>query len=373
MSKKSRISLAKSNPELAAQAVGWDPSIYQSVSLIRLWKCSKGHLFESRIYDRIRGRNCAVCAGKKVLTGFNDLQTTHKELARQAHGWDPTTISAGSHSKKDWICENGHITSSIVKNRALQGNDCKVCVNQEVYSGFNDLKTKYPLIAKSIINADPQTILPGSNKKYQWICEKGHTYIQSVQSRVRGRGCNICAGKVILEGFNDLKTTHPEIAAEAYGWDPAEIGPGSHVKRKFRCAENHFYTANVKDRAINKSGCPICSRTGFNPEKKGYIYFLAHEKWLMFQIGITNFPEDRIASHRQLGWELIEIRGPLAGDVAKKWESSILRMLRAKGADLSNSKIAGKFDGYSEAWSQNKFPVDSIKQLMELTEGYESN
>ncbi len=59
------------------------------------------------------------------------------------------------------------------------------------------------------------------------------------------------------------------------------------------------------------------------------------------------------------------------GQLAKQWERSILRMLKAKGADLSNDKIAGKFDGYSEAWSKSTFEVKSIKELMQLTEEFE--
>jgi hypothetical protein len=31
-------------------------------------------------------------------------------------------------------------------------------------------------------------------------------------------------------------------------------------------------------------------------------------------------------------------------------------MLKAKGADLSNPKVAGKFDGFSEAWSKATTP-----------------
>jgi len=46
-------------------------------------------------------------------------------------------------------------------------------------------------------------------------------------------------------------------------------------------------------------------------------------------------------------------------------------MLKKRGADLSNSKIAGKFDGYSEAWSKATFHATSIKELMRLTEEYE--
>jgi hypothetical protein len=48
-------------------------------------------------------------------------------------------------------------------------------------------------------------------------------------------------------------------------------------------------------------------------------------------------------------------------------------MLRTKGADLSNKEIAGKFDGYSEAWSKSTFPARSIKELMRLTEEFEQS
>ena len=43
----------------------------------------------------------------------------------------------------------------------------------------------------------------------------------------------------------------------------------------------------------------------------------------------------------------------------------------AKGADLSNAAIAGKFDGYSEAWSKATFDAKSIKELMRMTEEFE--
>jgi hypothetical protein len=93
----------------------------------------------------------------------------------------------------------------------------------------------------------------------------------------------------------------------------------------------------------------------------------------MFQIGITNFPDKRLSTHRKLGWELLELRGPMDGHLAQQWETAILRMLKAKGADLSNAEIAGKFDGYSEAWSKSTFEVKSIKELMQLTEEFEDN
>ena len=86
----------------------------------------------------------------------------------------------------------------------------------------------------------------------------------------------------------------------------------------------------------------------------------------------TNVPDLRVASHKTLGWELLELRGPMDGRLTQQWETAILRMLKANGADLSNAEIAGKFDGYSEAWSKSSFEVKSIKELMRLTEEFET-
>jgi hypothetical protein len=91
----------------------------------------------------------------------------------------------------------------------------------------------------------------------------------------------------------------------------------------------------------------------------------------MMQIGITNFLDERLLSHSRLGWKVVETRGPMDGHLTQQWETAILRMLKAKGADLSNAEVAGKFDGYSEAWSKSTFKAKSIKELMRLTEEFE--
>jgi hypothetical protein len=166
-----------------------------------------------------------------------------------------------------------------------------------------------------------------------------------------------------------LNTT---LADEANGWDPKTVTLSSSKKRSWKCEKGHTWIATVANRNTGR-GCPTCAKTGFDPNKEAFLYFLSHPHWEMIQIGITNVPDLRIASHRSLGWELLELRGPMDGHLAQQWETAILRMLKAKGADLSNSKIAGKFDGYSEAWSKATFTVKSIKELMRLTEEFEGN
>jgi hypothetical protein len=148
---------------------------------------------------------------------------------------------------------------------------------------------------------------------------------------------------------------------------------GSGRKMQWKCQNGHIWSAAVytRTRKSKPSGCPTCAESGFDPNAEGYFYFLTHQRWEMFQIGITNDPDRRIAKHKRSGWELLEVRGPIDGHLSRQWEIAILRMLKAKGADLSNGKIAGKFDGYSEAWSKATFEVSSIKELMELTDEFE--
>ena len=60
------------------------------------WKCDLGHRWNAQVGSRASGTGCAICSGKVVLIGFNDLVTTRPDLAAQADGWDSTTLTSGS-------------------------------------------------------------------------------------------------------------------------------------------------------------------------------------------------------------------------------------------------------------------------------------
>jgi hypothetical protein len=371
--------LATTHPEVASQANGWDPTtVFAGSGKILTWKCKFGHQWRNSPHQHLKSRTgCPICSNRRVLVGFNDLATTHSEIALQAYGWDPREVTAGHDKKKTWKCEKNHFYESAPYQRTgKQKSGCPVCDNKKIIPGFNDLASTHPDMAIEAFDWDPTTVSAGHNSKKKWICKLGHIWEVSPQNRFQKNqiisNCPVCSGDKVLKGFNDLGTRHPNLALEADGWDPSTIIAG-HTKRNWKCSEGHTWSASAISRIVSKVGCPTCSKTGFDPNKKGYLYFLIHNNWEMFQIGITNFPEKRISSHKKLGWEIIEILGPIDGLLAQNWETSILRMLRAKGADLSNEKIAGKFDGYSEAWSKSTFQADSIKQLMEITESYEDN
>jgi hypothetical protein len=374
--------LSTTNPELAKEAFCWDPTKFRSGSKSKKeWKCSLGHIFEATIHNRVfRNSTCSYCSGRKVLQGFNDLATTHPDIAKEADGWDPTKFSKGSRGKKNWICSKGHTWTANLTDRTgttrRHRTICPDCSGKRLLQGFNDLQTRFPEIAKEAFGWDPAQITFGSAVKREWKCPMMHIYSAAVQARTRVKsetgkssGCPYCSGNKLLIGFNDLKTKRPDLALEAFGWDPSKINFGSGSIKWWICKDKQVSSRSQPD----GSNCPTCAPSGFRPGEDGYIYFLSHPNWEMYQIGITNRPEKRLLSHKHSGWELIELRGPMDGNLTTRWETSILRMLKAKGADLANSKIAGKFDGYSEAWSKSAFPVKSIKELMQLTEEYEES
>jgi hypothetical protein len=306
-SKKEKLPLSETHPSIAEELYGISPLDLTAGSHQKVtWKCNLGHLWIAEVADRTRGQGCAVCAGRQIQIGVNDLATTHPNLAAQADGWDPREVTAGSRKQLSWICLNGHSWSARVDSRS------------------------------------------------------GNT-----------RGCPICSGHKTLIGYNDLQTTHPQLANQATDWDPTSLTAGSARIVKWTCPAGHSWNSKVSNRANLGRNCPTCAKKGFDPSLDGYLYFLEHHDKEMHQIGITNFPDQRLAQHKKKGWVTLEIRGPMDGHLAQQWETAILRMLKSNGADLSNSKIAGRFDGYSEAWSKSTFIVNSIQELMLLTDAFE--
>ncbi len=357
--------LATIQPDLAKQANGWDPTTVVAGSNKKLgWKCDQGHEWDAVVALRTGVKtNCPVCANLKILIGFNDLATTHPDLAKQANGWDPTTVVAGSGKGFGWKCEFGHEWIASVSKRS-GGQNCPVCGNKKVLKGFNDLATTHPDLAKEAHGWDPKTVVAGSHSKFNWKCNLGHEWNSVLKSRLIGRDCPVCGNKKVLKGFNDLATTHPQIAKQANGWDPTTVVAGSNKKLGWKCEFGHEWKTTVGHRTHDRD-CPSCSQTGYDPNQNGYLYFLIHPKWEIFQIGITNFPEDRLKTHSKTGFELLELRGPIDGHTAQELETALLRYLKSQKADLSPEHVAGKFDGYSESWTIDSFQVTNLKELID--------
>ena len=140
--------------------------------------------------------------------------------------------------------------------------------------GYNDLRTTHPKIARERNkerNGDlkPTDVIANSNKRVWWKCKEGHGWSGLIANRARkGKadpGCPYCSGRKVLAGYNDLATTHPDIAPM---WHPRmnkRLKPTGvqAISRKpvWWCGEcGHVYQMAVRDRVRAKPGyCPYCS------------------------------------------------------------------------------------------------------------------
>lgn len=128
------------------------------------WKCSRrGHEWDETVANRVSGRGCPYCgtlSGFHTIPGVNDFETLNPEVAKQ---WHPT--------------KNGCIT--------------------------------------------PKDITYKCNKKFWWICEKGHEWQAQANARSLGTRCPYCSNKKLLVGYNDFATLFPDLLDS---WHPTKNG-----------------------------------------------------------------------------------------------------------------------------------------------------
>ncbi len=208
--------ISKMNPALLKE---WDFKKNESLSpnTITLgsdkkvwWKCEKGHSYTMAVSGKNRGRGCPICAGKKILIGYNDFASQSPTLLKY---WD------------------------FDKNKIL-----------------------------------PTDISNGSDKKVWWKCEKGHSHECSINSKRAGIKCPYCSGKKVLIGFNDITTTHPEVSNQwkftKNDCLPQTVSAGSHKKIWWKCEKcKGEWQTSIYNRTLNNSSCPHCKKNKQNSNK----------------------------------------------------------------------------------------------------------
>lgn len=239
------------------------------------WKCAKGHEWHAEIKMRFKGKGCPICANRKVLVGENDLGTVYPEIAAQWHptkngSLTPHAVVPGTYRKAWWRCDQGHEWEASIASRALNGSGCPACAGQVALPGQNDLASQRPQIAAQWHptkngSLTPQDVTVFSNSYAWWICENGHEYRSLVTHRSKkNAGCPYCKNRKVLEGFNDLATVIPAIAAQWHSelngnLTPQMVTIGSKKKVWWQCADGHVWKAVIYSRTGDrKCGCSVC-------------------------------------------------------------------------------------------------------------------
>ena len=57
-----------------------------------------------------------------------------------------------------------------------------------------------------------------------------------------------------------LSETHPDLAKEAFSWDPKTVLAESHEKIAWKCSNNHIWVEKIIVRTENNVNCPKCEK-----------------------------------------------------------------------------------------------------------------
>jgi hypothetical protein len=228
--------------------------------------------------------------------------------------------------------------------------------------------------------------------------------------------------RVLRKGANDLQTLFPQVAEEAYGWDPSEILSAVKDKKTWICHRGHIWTATVNHRTSSKTGCPYCSNKrpiigendlqtlfpdiaaqadGWNPSEllpksnkrvkwkcefghtwttSAYMrtdrgtncpfcnnagYNRSKDGWMYLltkkyeqKIGITNNLKARFRTHRRNKWLVADVIGPLDGERIWLMEKHIKGWLR---------KSDFLMPGTAENWGKKKLIVANLNEIFALS------
>lgn len=260
-----------------------------------IWVCDKGHVFDATVDKRVSGENCPFCNNRRLLVGFNDLESTYPHIAAE---WDydknegsPKDYTFRSMTQASWKCSHcGHEWTAKIRDRvdskyqlcpkctAVKRGEEKHRQALEKSGGITD-----PLLLAEWDyeknDKGPEEYTPNSNKNVYWICSKcGHHFQAKICNRTIRKSCACCSNKIVVAGINDLKTTHPRLAAEWHptknkGLMPTDVSAGQAKRVWWICPEGHEYPATILHRSTG-TNCPICNsgrQTSF-AEQAVYYY-----------------------------------------------------------------------------------------------------
>lgn len=227
----------------------------------------------------------------------------NKEIMRKwdyeknnAEGIYPNELTEGSHKHANFICPDcGNKWKGEIRD-AGRYNGCKVCMRKArstsnfqtrlkkgkpLFETNPELEKEWDFKENEKIGLYPEKVMAGTPKEAHWICSLNHHYVAYISNRAKKHtGCTFCSGQEVLEGFNDLATTRPELLKE---WDyeknskinlfPNKVMRGTHENAYWICPVGHEYVKEIKLRTSGQ-GCTECakeSQTSF-PEQTIYYY-----------------------------------------------------------------------------------------------------
>ena len=335
------------------------------------WKCKEGHSYYAQVNNIANGKRCPVCAGRKVLVGFNDLETwcinnNSEHLIREYSKENKQQMSEftmGTHKEVVWICEKGHHYKMKISDRTVSHFGCPICSNHRLLSGYNDFctwsKNNLPILIKEYsvknkVNMDQ--IMPNSTIKVIWECSMcGFEYQSSPNSRVNMRsGCPKCAKRLYssfpeqailyyilkqypdaINGYKDIEHGITEldiyipslkigIEYDGAHWHGNDESYKKHIKKYNACIAQNIRLIRVKEDVKNPlNDCDCCIECNYSHNRDCNSLNTAIEK-LMIILGNkmdVNIQQDELLIKQQY-YQLLESNSleEQYPELSKEWD-----------------------------------------------------
>jgi hypothetical protein len=284
------------------------------------------HVWCATVNDRTNksgSQGCAVCRGKQLQVGVNDLQSKYPDIAQE---WNPALnkgltaerITYASRQEVYWMkkCYSDqpmHVWHAPVKERTTKGRGCAVCNGKQVQVGINDLASRYPALMG------------------EWNYAKN-------------------------AALHALDPSHPAI--------PQNVTYGSEKQVWWTCRQDssHVWRTAVDSRTGKDSGCPDCADNQIKDDDLVWMYLAERnnheENRREGQVGITRVGvEERFRTGHNQGvpessrWEVKDSIGPFPGKVMKETERQMRTVIRERGWNVDQKReiwevIAGMGKSY---------------------------
>lgn len=274
------------------------------------WIGKCGHEWSAPIRDRVRGAGCPYCSHNRLLPGFNDLETLFPEVAAE---WSdrnlpllPSQVAPYANRKAWWKCEKGHEWNTLISTRSC-GSKCPFCSGITLLKGFNDFATRQPELAtewsERNLPLTPDMVNEKSTKNVWWKCHVcGNEWKSVVKARIKGTKCPVCAEREIMESYNDLATTDPQVLDE---WDyekntdiqPTQVSRYSMRYVWWRCAFGHSRRDRISNRTIEHKRCPSCEADFDAALPQLLVLFYASQNHIKVELDDENTLGTRISAY----------------------------------------------------------------------------
>lgn len=128
------------------------------------------------------------------------------------------------------------------------------------------------------------------------VCEMGHTFSIKPNNLLSGHGCHEChlikIGFIHSKGKEGYINKFKEIHGDRY--DYSTVGEFKNCKQKVdvTCYEHGIFKI-TPDNHVQGKGCPLCGKSGYQPQRSGIFYILKVSDDVI-KFGITNDIERRL-------------------------------------------------------------------------------